>query len=108
MTHDQLVSLSERQYGKAIICANCEQPGIHDGHDWCRRCARRWRRAGRPADGPPPYRTRRWDEYAELTREMGHTLRQAAERMGITERTAWRYEARLRATETAADAQGAA
>lgn len=93
---------------RVIICGCCGEPGRYYVNGWRQACGRRWVRAGRPAAGPPPPRWRRWDEYAELTREMGHTLYQAADRMGISSRTAWRYEARLRATESTFDAQGAA
>jgi DNA-binding XRE family transcriptional regulator len=78
-----------------VVCAPCGRLRRPYGRGWCRACFRRWARAGRPASGPPPSRSGRWEEYEELTREMGHTPRQAAERMGITDRTARRYETRI-------------
>ena len=79
-----------------IRCTSCENYRRHYGRRWCKACWKRWDAAGRPKAGPPPSPYRRWDEYAELTREMGHTLRQAAGRMGVSVRTAQRYEARLK------------
>lgn len=80
-----------------IFCDSCGNTAPRGGFDWCIPCYNRWARAGRPDTGPPPRRNGRYEEYAELTREQHYTLRNAAARMGISERTAWRYEARLRA-----------
>lgn len=91
-----------------ITCSSCWQWRRHYARRWCRPCWLRWEQAGRPESGPPPSPYRRWDEYYELTQEMGHTRRQAVERMGISLRTALRYEARLRAAESTTNAQGAA
>ncbi|MCO6011449.1 hypothetical protein NE236_41520 [Actinoallomurus purpureus] len=82
---------------RIIFCDRCGNEGQHGGYTWCRACHSRWERAGRPASGPPPKRNGRVGEYAELTRDQHYTLVNAAARMGISERTAWRYEARLRA-----------
>jgi hypothetical protein len=84
----------------------------------CSACGNRWDRAGRPADGPPPptppdeqralaweanraARRNRVEDYAELTRQFGLSRAEAAARLGITERTTWRYEATLRELEDA-------
>jgi hypothetical protein len=91
-----------------ILCTSCDKPRRHFARGWCSACWRRWDAAGQPESGPPPSPYRRWDEYYELTQEMGHTRRQAVERMGISLRTALRYEARLRVVETVTNAQGAA
>ena len=42
------------------------------------------------------YAKARLEDYAELTRELGETREAAAMRLGVCERTIWRYEARLR------------
>ena len=54
---------------------------------FCPRCHRRWVRRGKPG---------RVEEYVELTRDVGLARGAAAKRMGVCERTAWRYEADLR------------
>ena len=54
---------------------------------FCPRCHRRWVRRGKPG---------RVEEYVELTRDVGLARGAAARRMGVCERTAWRYEADLR------------
>jgi hypothetical protein len=77
-------------------CDSCGHEKEHNRQQWCPTCRNRWDRAGRPAGGPPPRRTGRWEEYAELTREQGYTLTNAAARMGVSHRTAQRYEAWLR------------
>lgn len=41
-----------------IDCPRCGQHRKHDAHGWCRPCGERWRRAGRPAEGPPPPRVK--------------------------------------------------
>jgi hypothetical protein len=60
---------------------------------YCPRCHRRWLRQCRMG---------RLEEYAELTREVGLPRVDAAKRVGVCERTAWRYEADLRAGQEAA------
>lgn len=79
-----------------IDCDSCGRAGRCNKHSWCTACQRRWERAGRPEAGPPPRRTGRYGEYHELTREQHYTLANAATRMGVSHRTAQRYEARLR------------
>lgn len=76
-------------------------------------CYERWQRAGKPASGPPPpmpaapqlaiarerstaARLGRLEDYSEL-RSWGVSVKDAARRTGVTERTAWRYEAVRRA-----------
>lgn len=65
-------------------------------------CYVRWRKAGRPAQVPPPrgrgndgHRADRVEDYAEICGQ-GYRLEHAAARLGVSERTAWRYEAALR------------
>jgi hypothetical protein len=82
---------------RIIFCDSCGNTGGHRGYGWCTACYFRWDRAGRPDAGPPPRRNGRYEEYAELTRDQHYTLRNAAARMGVSTRTAERYEARLRA-----------
>lgn len=84
--------------GQPIIdCDSCGRRREHHAHRWCKACWCRWDRAEQPDTGPPPRTTGRWEEFRELTREQHYTLENAAARMGISERTAWRHEARLRA-----------
>lgn len=101
----------------------------YHGEETCPPCRRasadyeRWRKYGRPQDGPPAPRRRAWtaqqraanrdnilaaiaarianaagrcEDYQWLRDEQGLTREQAAERLGVTMRTAWRYEARIR------------
>ncbi len=70
--------------------------------DLGRTCYRRWLRWGRPAEVPPPRmrgrsrsRAARLEDYSEL-RSWGEGVSRAARRVGISERTAWRYEAERR------------
>ena len=92
----------------ARTCATCpaRRPAQAWRHGWrgpwCHNCSERWRYHGRPASGPPPSRQQvggprygRIEDYAEL-RAWGETLEHAAERLGVTARTAQRYEAALR------------
>jgi transposase-like protein len=81
---------------RIITCDSCGEEKEHHAHGWCVSCWKRWDYSGRPDTGPPPRQYGRWEEYLELTREQGYSLRNAAARMGITKRTAQRYEARLR------------
>jgi hypothetical protein len=78
-----------------IECDSCGRHRPHKGRDWCGACHSRWLRADCPDTGPPPPRNGRYEEYYELTREQHYTLANAAARMGICERTAYRYEARI-------------
>jgi hypothetical protein len=84
---------------RSIRCGCCGTLGRHWAHGWVTACYDRWLRAGKPEGGPPPPWSRpygRREDYAELTREQGFTLYQAAERLGVSSRTAWRYERLLR------------
>lgn len=90
-------------------CTNCEASPPRDAHrigwraGYCRRCYSRWMDHGFPAGGPPAERVQlvgssshgRVEDYAEL-RSWGRTRREAAARLGVTIRSALRYEARLR------------
>lgn len=83
--------------GRRIIeCDSCGEEKTHQAYGWCKACWGRWDRAGRPAAGPPPSSYGRYEEYYELTREHHYTLKNAAARMAVCERTAQRYEAHLR------------
>jgi hypothetical protein len=81
---------------RIIECDSCGRKKEHQAHGWCKACWGRWERGGRPAAGPPPSRYGRREEYFELTRDQNYTLKNAAARMGISPRTAQRFEARLR------------
>ena len=101
-------------------CTSCGGPRTHyrspvygfarfGCHGWCARCYGRWLNNGKPASGPPPPRQGRGggphpgrvEDYAEL-RSWGLTREQAARRLGVTLRSALRYEAELRQREAAA------
>ena len=90
-------------------CAHCRTKRPRDAHragwrcDHCRRCYKRWMDHGFPASGPPVKRVQvagwrsdgRVEDYAEL-RSWGLTRQESAARLGVTIRSALRYEARLR------------
>lgn len=79
--------------GRIIECESCGETAEHEAHGWCHACYYRWNRAGRPASGPPPagHKARRL-EYWNLTRGQKYTPEAAAKEMGISTRTASRYE----------------
>lgn len=102
-------------------CGNPTRPG-HTRHGLCPTCYSRWTKAGRPATVPPPRRDYprtpaqlaglatarnrhqaaahdRYADYARL-RSKGRPLAACAAWLGISERTAYRYEARLNAPTT--------
>lgn len=97
MTVIELAPPRSARSRRVAECDSCGHAKPIDAFGWCKPCYKRWDRAGRPDSGPPPRRVGRVDEYFELTREQYYTLPNAAARMGISERTAWRYEARIRA-----------
>jgi hypothetical protein len=76
-------------------CACCDEPGQIVAHGWRWACYTRWRRAGRPADGPPPARltkAERLAEYAHLVNS-GVLPEEAGRRVGLKhERTIRSYE----------------
>ncbi|WP_162794726.1 hypothetical protein [Nonomuraea lactucae] len=87
-----------------VTCWCCGEPGIHGGRGLRRACYSRYLRAG-TLDQFPPLKTGlpclwRLEEYAEL-RNRRISVRVAAERIGVSKRTAERYEARLKAPEAA-------
>lgn len=100
----------------AITCVPAHANRTHYAHGWCKSCYVRWDRAGRPADGPPPLLDPTAQRHARITniakantanqrrfverREEYDWLRyadeipeQAAARVGVGVRTAFRYEA---------------
>lgn len=95
-----------------IDCRCCHRQREHRARGLCASCWSRSARHGHPATVPPPApqgmalpaawaalratRIARIEDYVELTREFGLSLEHAAERMGVSVRTAWRYEAELR------------
>lgn len=103
---------------RIITCKHCGDTKRHGAYGWCHACYTRWDRAGRPEDGPPQKtsplavlelawqahserRKGRLEDYQDL-RSWGLTVERAARRLGLSERTAWRYEAALRAEEVSA------
>jgi hypothetical protein len=105
---------------RTVNCACCGLTGPHEAHGWRTACYTRWREAGMPAGGPPPPQDRRevckrtfarlpWslqgriehsksmrEEYIELIDHFGLDRAEAAKRLNISLRTAYRYEARHR------------
>ncbi len=105
---------------RTVNCSCCGLSGPHEAHGWRTACYARWRDAGMPAGGPPPPQDRRevskrtfarlpWslngriehsksmrEEYIELLDVFGLDRAEAATRLGISLRTAYRYEARHR------------
>jgi hypothetical protein len=62
-------------------------------HGWCNACTLRWYRADRPDAGPPPSYAMRCEDYDWL-RSQGLLPAEAADRLGMTLRTARRHEER--------------
>jgi transcriptional regulator with XRE-family HTH domain len=88
-----------------VCCACCDEFGRHGGRRLRNTCYNRRLKAG-TLDGFPPLgaalpRLWRLEEYTEL-RARGVSIRKAAERLGVTDRTAARYEAHLKAPQAAA------
>ncbi|WP_144069894.1 helix-turn-helix domain-containing protein [Nonomuraea indica] len=90
-----------------VLCACCEELGLHGGRGLCHTCYRRHLAAGTLAQYP---RLQTWlsaqgriADFAEL-RERGLTVREAAEQIGVSLRTAERYQARLNSQEGVAAA----
>lgn len=83
-----------------VSCACCGEIGPHNGRSLRKTCYLRHFHAGTLDNYPPLGETLtclwRRQNYAEL-RERGKSLREAAERLGVHQRTAERYEARLKA-----------
>lgn len=96
--------------GQLGVCRKCVCP--EPEHPWregwrcgyCRRCYVRWMEHGFPASGPPAERVQtagwrssgRVEDYAWLRESEGLSRQGAAARLGVTIRSALRYEARLR------------
>lgn len=84
-----------------ITCASCGHDRARRARGLCNTCWNHHQAAGTLGQFPPTPRgeTRprlhRVTDYAEL-RAYGELLDVAARRLGVSARTAWRYEARLR------------
>ena len=80
-------------------CASCHRSGEIVARGLCSSCRGRFRRDKTITEWG---RTRadRVEDYAWLTRECGEPLPAAAARVGVCERTAWRYEKQLRTDPT--------
>lgn len=101
--------LSLTRAADLAVCRKCVDP--EPEHPWqegwrcgyCRRCYTRWMEHGFPADGPPAERVQhvgwradgRVEDYAWLL-DQGYDRVAAAQRLGVTIRSALRYESRLR------------
>jgi hypothetical protein len=79
-------------------CGGARKPR-QAAHGWCQACYCRWIKAGRPADGPPPRGAKRRSPWAgrredyRWLRNSGETIAAAAQRIGIAEKTARKWEA---------------
>jgi hypothetical protein len=100
------------RHGRLITCVSCQRLAKNYSRERCRACARADAyAAANPCDRPGPHGrgvpkgavvlAGRIEDYVELTREQCYTLENAAARMGISVRTAQRYEARVREMEAA-------
>ncbi|MFD9948760.1 hypothetical protein ACFWYW_47090 [Nonomuraea sp. NPDC059023] len=107
---------------RIITCTNCHRTLHLGGYGWCYACYYRWRRAGRPDTGPPPAldpqtvhllaeegrraaRRARIEDYLFILDTCpGISVTAAAERMGVTTRTIYRWNAALRAEQNQAAA----
>ena len=71
----------------------CGRPAVYLRCRLALACYQRWRAHGYPEDIPAPFafRAARIESYLEL-RAWGLTRPQAAQRLGVTVRTIWRYE----------------
>jgi len=80
-----------------VECACCGNKGQLRSRGWIRACYDRWMRAGKPEEGPPApgYLVNR-EEYAWFRYTLNVSVKRAAELAGISERTGWRYEKRLK------------
>lgn len=93
----------------APTCARCPRPRRYPTCGLCDPCYQQWRRDGRPDLGTWQPHVQcstsaesvagRREDYAEL-RGFGLSVEDAAARLGVHERTGWRYERQLRAEET--------
>lgn len=78
-------------------CSCCGSPRVpcRGAHGWCAWCLKRWVRAGRPEDGPPPSKraeaAMQRSEFAFL-RAGGETVEDAARRVGIASATGRKWE----------------
>lgn len=88
-----------------IVCACCDKLGRHGGRGLRHSCYMRHHHAGNLDKYPPRGRSypRQWrvESYAEL-RARRVPIREAADRLGVTDRTGYRYERQLKALEVTA------
>ncbi|TDD32468.1 hypothetical protein E1287_22535 [Actinomadura sp. KC06] len=93
-----------KKYRRWCVCACCGLEGWHSSNGWRHACYQRWVYAGRPDSGPPPPRragrgaeaASRIEDYVEL-RSWQVPREEAAERLGVSIRTLFRYDRRLKA-----------
>lgn len=93
--------------GRTVICPDCFQERAHYARGMCRRCYDRSRypylatgagRGGRGVAKSEAALESRIEEFAKLLRQ-GLSIRKAAARVGIADRTGDRYAARLKLLE---------
>lgn len=60
---------------RIITCPSCGERKPHQCKGWCNACYRRWMRAGRPEDGPPPPMPR--GLVSTLIRSLDRVIREA-------------------------------
>lgn len=92
--------MRQRSHPVEVLCACCDELGQHRGRRLCQTCYDRHRLAGtldrHPMVGHALPSLWRIESYTEL-RGRGLPVREAAKRLGVTARTGWRYEARIKA-----------
>lgn len=86
--------------GAEVICACCGELGEHNGRNLRKECYDRHYHAGTLHQFP---KVSTWiptlgrlDDFAEL-RGRGMSVKKAAAKLGMSSRSGWRYEARLKA-----------
>lgn len=87
---------------RVVNCECCGRQGKHVAHGFIQACYDRWDYAGKPIPRiPPPGPQGRRDDYEDLTRSSGVTMGDASTQVGVSTRTAWRYESLIKQRGTA-------
>ena len=82
---------------RKAACKCCGEVGFYVAKGYTRNCWSRWERAGFPKEGPPPPRYRvNWERYMDLRIVARASFLSATQQTGVSERTAYRYEKRLK------------